>query len=104
LEYADVLQREENLRQFWLADDEVKVILGILASLLEPVPIYFRWRPQLNDPDDEMVLECAVNAQAGAIVTFNRRDFLPAANQFQVDIMLPGEFVKRLNLVERLGL
>ena len=45
LEYTDVLQREENLRQFWLADDEVEIILGVLASLLEPVPIYFRWRP-----------------------------------------------------------
>ncbi len=103
LEYADVLQRAENLRQFWVAADEVEVILGVLASLLEPVPIYFRWRPQLNDPNDEMVLECAVNAQASAIVTFNRRDFWPAAAQFQVDVMPPGDLVRRLNLVERLG-
>jgi predicted nucleic acid-binding protein len=52
LEYSDVLKREANLQQFWVTDDEVEVILGVLASLLEPVPIYFSWRPQLTDPND----------------------------------------------------
>jgi hypothetical protein len=75
LEYADVLQRNENLQQFWVAPDEVEVILGLLASRLQPVPIYFQWRPQLSDSGDEMVLECAINAQAAAIITFNLRDF-----------------------------
>jgi predicted nucleic acid-binding protein len=40
------------------------------------------WRPQLRDPNDEMVLEAAVNGHAHAIVTFNQRDFLPAASRF----------------------
>ncbi len=103
LEYSDVLKRDANFKQFWASDDEVDVILGVLASLLQPVPIYFSWRPQLTDPNDEMVLECALNAQAMAIVTFNIRDFLPAANQFQVKLIEPGAFVKQLSLSERLS-
>jgi putative PIN family toxin of toxin-antitoxin system len=104
LEYADVFNRDANLRQFWMAPDEVDAILGVLAIMLEPVVIDFRWRPQLRDPNDEMVLECAVNAQAKAIVTFNVRDFLPGASRFGVEVVQPNVLVKRLNLVERLGL
>ena len=103
LEYSDVLKRDANLKQFWATGDEVEVILGVLASILEPTPIYFTWRPQLIDPDDEMVLECAVNAQARAIVTFKIRDFRPAINQFQVELVQPGTFVKQLGLVQRLA-
>ncbi len=102
LEYADVLQRNENLQQFWVAPDEVEVILGLLASRLQPVPIYFQWRPQLSDSGDEMVLECAINAQAAAIITFNLRDFLPAATGFNIDVVQPGQLVRALNLAERI--
>jgi predicted nucleic acid-binding protein len=104
LEYADVCKRDANLRQFWMGPDEVDAILGVLATMLEPVVIDFRWRPQLRDPNDEMVLECAVNAQAKAIVTFNTRDFLPGASRFGVEVVPPNVLVKRLNLVEQLGL
>jgi putative PIN family toxin of toxin-antitoxin system len=103
LEYCDVLKRDNNLQNFWTDLDEVDIILGVLADVLEPVPIYFQWRPQLRDPKDEMVLECAINAQARAIVTFNTQDFLPAAAQFGIEIVQPGELVRSLNLVERLS-
>jgi putative PIN family toxin of toxin-antitoxin system len=103
LEYADVLKRDKNLEQFWVASDEVDIVLGLLASRLQPVPIYFQWRPQLTDPGDEMVLECAINAQAQAIVTFNDRDFLPAAPQFNIDIIRPATLVRRLALQERIS-
>jgi putative PIN family toxin of toxin-antitoxin system len=104
LEYADVFKRDANLQQFWMEPEEVDVTLGVLATMLEPVLIDFQWRPQLRDPNDEMVLECAVNAQAKAIVTFNTRDFLPGASRFGVEVVPPNVLVKRLNLVERLGL
>ena len=103
LEYADVLKRDENLRQFWTSPEEVDVVLGVLADVLKPVPIYFQWRPQLSDPNDERVLECAINAQATAIVTFNERDFLPAATQFGIKVIRPGVLVQSLNLKEHLS-
>ncbi|MEC4812206.1 MAG: putative toxin-antitoxin system toxin component, PIN family [Scytonema sp. PMC 1069.18] len=101
LEYADVLKRDQNLQQFWTTPEEIDVVLGVLADVLKPVPIYFQWRPQLRDPNDEMVLECAINAQASAIITFNEQDFLPAAQQFGIEVIQPGVLVRKLYLRER---
>jgi len=57
---------------------------------------WFLWRPQLHDPGDELVLDAAVNGRAQAIVTFNRRDFRPAADRFGLDILLPSEALRSL--------
>ncbi|WP_373368274.1 PIN domain-containing protein [Ottowia beijingensis] len=46
-----------------------------LCQLAAPVERHTRWRPQLQDPADEMVLETALNGAAHALVTFNVRDF-----------------------------
>jgi predicted nucleic acid-binding protein len=50
----------------------------------------------LRDADDDMVLEVAVNGQADAIVTFNRRDFRPATERFGIEVLLPGAAIERL--------
>ena len=47
-------------------------------------------------PMIEMVLEAAVNGQASAIVTFNRRDFADAAGQFGIEILLPKQALETL--------
>ena len=49
----------------------------------------YLWRPQLCDPSDEVVMEAAVNGQARAIVTFNRRDFCTAPAKVGVELLLP---------------
>jgi len=53
-------------------------------------------RPQLRDPNDEMVLEAAVNGRADALATFNVRDYATAATRFGVEILLPGEAIARI--------
>jgi len=63
---------------------------------VEPVEIWFMWRPQLRDPGDELVLEAAINGRAAVIATFNRRDFQPAASRFGIEILLPSETIRRL--------
>lgn len=58
-----------------LTRSEVQSFLDAVISLVEPVDIWFLWRPQLRDPGDELVLEAAANGRANAIVTFNQRHF-----------------------------
>ncbi|HME21393.1 MAG TPA: PIN domain-containing protein [Acetobacteraceae bacterium] len=68
----------------------VDVFVDAVVDLVEPVEIWFMWRPQLRDPGDELVLEAAVNGRAAAIATFNRRDFQPAAGRFGVKVCCPA--------------
>ena len=75
---------------------EIGAFLDGLAALLRPVLPYFLWRPRLRDPDDEMVLDAAVNGQAEAIVTFNVQDYLPAALQFRLEVLTPAATLQRL--------
>lgn len=96
LEYEAVLMRAEHRRAIGFTVAQVQQFLDGLAALLIPVTPYFLWRPTLRDPDDEMVLDAAVNGQAEAIVTFNRRDFLPGATQFQLNILTPAQTLRRL--------
>jgi putative PIN family toxin of toxin-antitoxin system len=96
LEYEEVLKREDMRAQSHLTLEEVDILLDMLAAVGTPCTPFFQWRPQLPDPDDEMLLELAVNGHADAIVTVNTRDFLPAARTFGVEVLRPGEFLRRL--------
>jgi predicted nucleic acid-binding protein len=91
-----VLSRPEHLAATGLTVEETGRFLDGLAALIVPVRPHFLWRPQLRDPNDEMVLEAAVNGRADAIVTFNRRDFLPAARRFGIGVEAPSEIIRRL--------
>ena len=47
----------------------------------------------MQDADDEMVLETALNGRAGLVVTHNLRDFIPAASRFGLRVVSPNELV-----------
>ena len=98
LEYEAVLTRPEHLAAFALSAQEINQFLNSMAHLIIPVTPFFLWRPQLRDPADEHVLETAVNGSAKAIVTFNTRHFQTAAVRFGLDVIRPGEAVRRLML------
>jgi putative PIN family toxin of toxin-antitoxin system len=94
LEYEAVLLRGEH-RAAGVSETDVGIVLDALAAQAEPVDLAYRWRPQLRDPGDEMVLETAINGRADAIVTFNRRDF-GAAERFGIALWLPRECLERM--------
>jgi len=94
LEYETVLSRPEQRMVHQLNDERLEALLRDLAELVTPVPIRYRFRPQLRDSDDELVLEAAINGSADAIVTHNLRDFLPAATLFGIEVLTPGSILK----------
>ena len=96
IEYQAVMTRPEHLKASGLSAADVGVLLDAVAAVVEPVRLAFHWRPVVRDPDDDMVLEAAVNGRADALVTFNIRDFVGVAEQFGVTVLSPGEAVKRL--------
>jgi predicted nucleic acid-binding protein len=64
--------------------------------LVEPVEVHFQWRPQSRDPNDEMVIEAAINGHADALVTYNVADFAGVAERFRISILRPGELLKKV--------
>jgi predicted nucleic acid-binding protein len=96
LEYEAVLTRPQHLVACGLSSSEVGRVLDDLAAVARSVRLAFRWRPRLSDPDDDMVLETAINGGAVAIVTFNRRDFLPGTIGFRCAVISPLTALQRI--------
>jgi len=96
LEYEEVMKRPEQRSAHGLDDAGVDRFLAALASAVEPVNVHVAWRPQLRDPSDEMVLEAAINGRAAAVITFNVRDFQPAAAQFGLGVLRPADALKQV--------
>ena len=96
MEYEAVCQRADYRLGAGLSDRQVEIFLDAIIAMAEPVETHFLWRPQLRDPNDEMVLETAVNGRADALVTFNLRDFGTAPERFGVQLLLPRAAMARI--------
>lgn len=96
LEYEEVLKRTEHRIVHRLSDADLDAFLTDFSLYVEPARIYYKWRPQLRDPQDEMVLEAALNGRADSIVTHNVRDFEFVRERFGVRILLPRQFLEEV--------
>ena len=96
LEYEDVLKRPEHRLVHGLAPEAIDEFLAELAALIEPVEVHFQWRPQSRDPNDEMVLEAAINGQADALVTHNVADFAGPEERSRISVLRPAGLLKRV--------
>lgn len=96
LEYEAVLTREEHRKAHRLSVPHLEEIINSLIKVSDAVQIRFLWRPLLSDPDDDMVLETAVNGRADLLVTFNQQDFADAAKGFAHETMRPSEALIQL--------
>jgi predicted nucleic acid-binding protein len=94
LEYEDVIKRVEILGDPpLLSDMQLNVILDALcarAVLAEP---WFRFRPFLDDPKDDLYIECALAVGARVIVTDDRHFQHPSVRKFGLTAMSAQDFV-----------
>jgi putative PIN family toxin of toxin-antitoxin system len=92
LEYEDVLKRSGMLQD--ITEPEIDDFLDYIFRTSNLVPFVLRRRPSLRDPDDERILEVAVQCRA-MIITHNKKDFV-GAEQLGVVVRTPAEFLKML--------
>ena len=95
LEYEAVLTRSDHLGASLTVGD-IHELIDALVSVAQPVRSSYLWRPMLPDPNDDMVLEAAVNGNATALVTFNLRHFQPAMRHFSCRVLLPRDALQML--------
>jgi predicted nucleic acid-binding protein len=71
-------------------------LVDYLCRVGKQAVVYFRVRPAVPDPDDEMVLEAAIATGSDWIVTHNVRDLATAAARFGIEVITPAEALRRL--------
>jgi predicted nucleic acid-binding protein len=89
LEYEEILKRRNLISA--LTDDDVDRFLDYIFQYSNLVPSVYPMRPTLSDPDDELVLDLAVQC-GGMILTYNKRDFVEAGKR-GVLVLTPAEFL-----------
>lgn len=95
LEYEDVLSRPQLVQQSILPPTEQEFVFDSFLGRCRWVDIYFRWRPNLRDADDDHLIELALAGAARWLVTQNLRDFANAELRFPgLRIARPEEFLR----------
>jgi len=95
LEYEEVAKRHS--RALGLLHRDIDDILDYLCSVAGLHSIFYLWRPHLPDPDDDLLLELAVEAGCQRIVTYNQRDFR-GIEPFGVRAVTPQEFLREIGV------
>jgi predicted nucleic acid-binding protein len=90
-EYADVLSRKLSKARW----QHLMPVLGALLNRAHFVTIYYSWRPISPDPQDDHVVDCAMNA-TGIVITSNVRDFVTAKESLGLKVMTPVEIIHLL--------
>lgn len=92
IEYEAVLLRHLHSG---LSPADVEAFVDYLCLVAKKQDIFFLWRPFLQDPDDDMLVEVAVAAQCGGIVTYNVRDFA-GVEKVGLRMFTPAEFLMKV--------
>ena len=90
LEYDDVLHRPGKVPAY--TAQQITEFIDSVLSVAREAYIYFRWRPFLRDPNDDLVFECALASGATHIVTFNGNHF-EGVSAFGIAVVTPGDFL-----------
>jgi putative PIN family toxin of toxin-antitoxin system len=94
-EYEELIQRESLWRGLPVTVKERETLLDDFCAAAIWHPVYFRWRPNLPDADDDHVLELAIASGAEHLVTHNTRDFARGELKFTVPrVVTPARHLK----------
>jgi len=94
-EYEEILKA--NRAELGLSLDDVDQLLNALCARAEEWPLAHGWQPILHDPDDEPLVQLAVESGADCIITHNVRDLAPA-RPFGIGVLKPREFLAKLQI------
>ncbi len=92
-EYEEVGKRHAG--EMGLTLEDIDAVLDALCTTAEQRQLEPDWIPRLTDPDDEPLLQLAVESRVPTIVTHNERHLKPARN-FGIEVLTPAGFLATL--------
>ena len=96
-EYEEQLRKDQ--AESLLDDATIDDFLDIFCAKAEHIRLFYRWRPILTDPDDDILLETAVNGECSIIITYNVRDFR-GSERFGIRVITPKEFLTEQGILK----
>lgn len=93
LKYEEIVKKQVSSGKFTLEVGER--LLNFICHNFIHQELHYRWRPMLNDPKDEMVLETLLNSRSEYLVTYNKKDFL-IVPELQNRVLTAQEFLKEI--------
>ncbi|WP_044207827.1 putative toxin-antitoxin system toxin component, PIN family [Coleofasciculus chthonoplastes] len=96
-EYEEVLKKE--MTQLGLSLDDINTVVSTICAIANCRTIFYLWRPAALDPDDDFLIDLAVECQADFIITYNKRD-LRIAETFGIQLVTAKEFLQIVGEIE----
>jgi len=93
-EYEAVMKRKKIQDLTTITKEEQKSLFEAYLLMCKWNDIYYTWRPNLKDENDNFLIELAVASGSKVILTYNLKDFKNTQLLFQHKVMTPEDFIK----------
>ena len=91
-EYEDLINRSSIIELCQRSPEEINIVFEWFLKVCELVKIYYLWRPNLIDENDNYLVELAIAGNAKVLVTHNIKDFSRSQLKFpQLQVKQPKD-------------
>jgi len=97
VEYEAVVSRSKIQKLCALSTREQEELFHAFLSTCKWNEIFYLWRPNLKDKDDDFLIELAVASNSKVIITDNKKDIVSGELHFDFEVQTPKEFLQRIN-------
>ena len=98
LEYEAVMKRKKIQSRCPLTVKEQQELFQAFLSVCTWNEIFYLWRPNLDDENDNFLIELAVASNSKVIITNNIKDIAYGELHFEIEVQTPGTFLERYRL------
>jgi len=96
VEYESVMKRAKVQNLCALSVQEQEELFYAYLSTCKWNEIFYLWRPNLKDKDDDFLVELAVASNAKVIISENKKDFEAYELLFDFEVLTAKEFLERM--------
>ena len=96
LEYESVMKRKKIQTACSLTLKEQTELFQAFLSVCKWNEIFYLWRPNLDDKNDDFLIELSVASNSTVIITDNKKRPNSGELKFNFEVLTPKEFLERI--------